>query len=376
MTPETRNVEWKRSWRDHHLAWICGFANARGGVIEIGKDDNGEIVGIRNVLSLLEHIPKKARALLGIVVEVNLRSESDLEYIEVAVEPHPIPISHRGRFHYRNGSTKRVIEGAALTRFLLEKHGRTWDDASLPGVKLGELDGRVFDGFRRRGVRSERLPPEAIDDSDEEVIERLRLRDGALLKRAAALLFHPSPHRFLMGSRVRIGHFRGPEPIFRDVIEGDLFTQVDLTLDLLYTKYTRGLISYDGIYRVETFPVPMAAMREAVVNAIVHRDYASQAPTHIRVHHDRITIRNPAELPADWSVSTTGEMPSDPHNPRVAHAFFRAGLIEAWGRGIHQIRERCAEAGNPTPLWGREPGGVLRLRFPFSEAYLAADSAV
>ena len=60
-------------------------------------------------------------------------------------------------------------------------------------------------------------------------------------------------------------------------------------------------------------------------------------------------------------------MLSEPHNPRVAHAFFRAGLIEAWGRGIHQIRERCMKADNPTPLWTREPGGVLRLRFPFSE---------
>ena len=375
MTPETQNVEWKRSWRDDHLAWICGFANARGGVLEIGKDGDGEIVGVRNVLSLLEEIPSKVRALLGIVVEVNLKSESGLEYIEIVVEPHPNPISYRGKFHYRGGSAKQVLEGAALTRFLLERHGRTWDDAALPGVKLSELDGRVFDGFRRMGVRSGRLPPEAMDESDEDVIEGLRLRDGAFLKRAAALLFHSSPHRFLAGSHVEIGHFRGPEPIYRDVIEGDLFTQVDRTLDLLYAKYTRGLISYDGIYRVETFPVPRAAMREAVVNAVIHRDYASRTSTQIRVYHDRITIRNPAELPVDWSVSTTGGMPSEPRNPRVAHAFFQAGLIEAWGRGIHRIRARSLEAGNPTPLWTREPGGVLRLRFPFSEDYLAADAA-
>ena len=97
--------------------------------------------------------------------------------------------------------------------------------------------------------------------------------------------------------------------------------------------------------------------------------------TQIRVYHDRITIRNPAELPVDWSVSTTGGMPSEPHNPRVPHAFFRAGLIEAWGRGIRQIHERSLEAGNPTPFWTRETGGVLRLRFPFSEDYLAADAA-
>ena len=128
MTPETQNVEWKRSWRDDYLAWICGFANAQGGILEIGKDDEGEIVGVSNVLSLLEDIPSKVRSLLGIVVEVNLRSASGLEYIEIVVEPHSNPISYRGKFHFRSGSTKQVLEGAALTRFLLEKHGRTWDD--------------------------------------------------------------------------------------------------------------------------------------------------------------------------------------------------------------------------------------------------------
>ena len=98
------------------------------------------------------------------------------------------------------------------------------------------------------------------------------------------------------GAYVKIGCFHGPDLLFQDVVRGDVFTQVDRTMDLLYTKYTRGLISYDGIYRVETFPVPRWAMREAVINAVVHRNYSSHVPTRIRVYHDRITIRNPAEL--------------------------------------------------------------------------------
>ena len=144
------------------------------------------------------------------------------------------------------------------------------------------------------------------------------------------------------------------------------------TLDLLYTKYTRGSISYrDDIYRVETFPVPRRAMREAVINALIHRDYAEPTSTQIRVNDEDIEIRNSAQLPPDWVAEDTG-MLSQPHNPRIAQAFFRTGMIEAWGRGIRQITERCREAGNPTPTWTREPGGVLCLRFPFSEAYLAA----
>ena len=197
MMPETQHVEWKRSWRDKHLMWICGFANAQGGVLEIGKDDRGEVVGVGGVLRLLEEIPGKVQSLLGIVVDVNLRSESGREYLEIAVEPHPNAISYKGEFHYRNGSTKQVLRGAALSRFLLAKYGRTWDDEPLPGVRLKDLDERAVEAFRRRAVGSGRLPVKVLHEPVESLVENLSLRDGEHLKRAAALLFHHSPGRLL-----------------------------------------------------------------------------------------------------------------------------------------------------------------------------------
>ncbi len=158
MTPDSRNVLWKRSWDDEHLQRICGFANAQGGVLEIGKDD-----------------------------------------------------------------------------------------VASPGVGLNDLDGRAVDRFRRRAVECERAPPEVLDESVEGIVENLHLRRGAHLKRTAALLFHPSPHRLVPGAYVKIGCFRGPDLLFGDVVRGDLFTQADVTMDLLYTKYTRGLrcMKYD-----------------------------------------------------------------------------------------------------------------------------------
>ena len=376
MTPEAQNTEWKSSWRDEYLAWICGFANAQGGVLEIGRNDRGEVVGVKGVLGLLEDIPSKVRSLLGIVVDVNLKSEDGLEYIRIEVEPHPNPISYRGRFHYRSGSTKQVLEGTALTRLLLEKHGRTWDDVPLPGVALGDLESRAFTEFRRRGVESDRLPKSILQESDASVIDRLQLREGTYLKRAAVLLFHPAPHRLVSEAYVKIGYFRGTEILYQDIIQGDLFSQIDRTMELLYSKYTRALISYDGIYRVETVPVPRDAMREAVTNAVMHRDYASPTSTQIRVYDDRISIGNAAQLPPDWTAPSDRAMQSRPHNPQVAHAFFRAGMIEAWGRGIPRITELCREAGNPSPTWTMQPAGVLRVRFPFSAAYQEADRRV
>lgn len=377
MAPETQTVEWKSSWRDEHLKWICGFANAQGGVLEIGKNDRGEVVGVRGVLRLLEEIPSTVQSLLGIVVDVNLKSEADHEYLEVVVKPHPNPISYRGEFHYRSGSTKQVLRGAALNQFLLARYGRTWDDVPLPGIGLKDLDDRVINRFCRMAVASRRIPSEVRDEPVDSLIENLSLRDGAYLKRAATLLFHPSPRGLVHDAYVKIGYFRGSEMLFQDVIEGDLFTQVDRTMDLLYTKYTRGLISYNGIYRVETFPVPWEALREAVINAIIHRDYASATTIQIRVYDDRILIWNAADLTSEWAAEHVAEeFSSRPHNPRIAYAFFRAGMIEAWGRGIRRIVDLCLEAGNPTPTWQLEAGGNgLWVRFPFSAAYLAADSA-
>jgi ATP-dependent DNA helicase RecG len=123
---EHQHVEWKESWRDEYLKWICGFANADGGVLVIGRNDKGVVVGSR----LLVDIPNKVRDILGIMVDVNLRKEVGEEFLEIRVEPYPYPVSYRGEYHFRSGSTKQELKGAALDKFLLRKQGRTWDGVS------------------------------------------------------------------------------------------------------------------------------------------------------------------------------------------------------------------------------------------------------
>jgi len=337
---------------------------------------DGRVVGVTDVLRLLEEIPNKVQSLLGIVVDVNLKTESGLEYIQIVVEAHPQPITYRGEFHYRSGSTKQVLQGAALSRMMLRKFGRTWDDTAMPGVRVGSLDDRAFEEFKRRGIESKRLPPEILEESDYSVIEQLQLREAEFLKRAAVLLFHPAPDDYFPGGFIKIGYFEdGEEVAFQDEARGHLFAQVDRTMDLLYTKYTRALISYEGIYRIETSPVPREAMREAVVNAVVHRDYAVSSPIQIQVLTDRIEIWNPADLPPEWKATGRDGRPvSQSHNPRVANASFRAAMIEAWGRGIRRIVRASVAAGNPTPIWTLDEGGAgLSVTFPLSDAYRDAD---
>ena len=124
---ENQDTEFKQFWRDEYIKWICGFANAKGGKIFIGVDDKGNVVGIKNAKKLLADIPNKVRDILGVIVDVTMKQDKGKEYLEIVVEPYPYPVSYKGEYHYRTGSTKQVLKGAALDKFLLSKQGKKLD---------------------------------------------------------------------------------------------------------------------------------------------------------------------------------------------------------------------------------------------------------
>ena len=105
MTHESEYEEWKESWRTEYLKWICGFANASGGVLYIGVDDSGKVVGVKNSRKLLEDIPNQVMDKLEIIVEIDLLSEGKLEYVRVSITPSPYPVSYDGKYYLRQGST-------------------------------------------------------------------------------------------------------------------------------------------------------------------------------------------------------------------------------------------------------------------------------
>ena len=367
---ESQQVEWKQLWKDDYLKWLCGFANSEGGLLVVGRDDRGVAVGVKGARKLLVDIPNKVRDILGIMVDVNLRQEDDKELVEVKVEPYPSPVNYKGEYYYRSGSTTQMLKGAALDRFLLRKHGRTWDGSPLPGLKSADLDARTLGTFRRLALKSERLPETLLEEPDQTLLEKLHLVEGRYLTNAAALMFHPEPQRFFTGAYVKIGQFENDANLrYHDEVQGDLITQVNQTLEVLKAKYLRALISYEGIQRVETWPMPMPALREAVLNAVAHKDYPSGNPIQISVYPDKLMIWNSGQLPPDWTLEKLlGTHASIPFNPDVANVFFRAGMIEAWGRGIERIMEACREAGTPEPEVQYEPAG-LGVVFSFPEAH-------
>ncbi|MFZ2961077.1 MAG: ATP-binding protein, partial [Candidatus Ozemobacteraceae bacterium] len=170
---ENQHIEWKESWRDEYLKWICGFANAQGGILVIGKNDKGEVIGVPHSAKLMEDIPNKVRDILGMVVPVNLRRENGKEWLEIVVEPYPSPISYKGEYHYRSGSTKQELKGAALEKFLLQKQGRRWDAVPLPGLQVQGCSRAAMKIFRTKAARSGRMTEEVLRDSDATLFENL-----------------------------------------------------------------------------------------------------------------------------------------------------------------------------------------------------------
>jgi ATP-dependent DNA helicase RecG len=184
------------------------------------------------------------------------------------------------------------------------------------------------------------------------VLANLKLIEKECLKRAALLLFHPDPEKFVTGAYIKIGFFHSESDLqFQDTIHGNLFEQVEKTMELLLTKYTRALIGYKGLSRIETYEYPKDALREALLNAIAHKDYAGCTPIQIRVYGDRIKIWNEGQLPENWTIEDLlQEHSSRPYNPDIANVFFRCGYIESWGRGIEKMTKQCTAAGLPVPI--------------------------
>lgn len=377
MTAESQQVEWKAAWQDEHLRSVCAFANSGGGRIEIGRDDSGRVTGAPGAKQLLEDLPNKLRDILGIVAAVNLLEAEGKALVEIVVPSLQHPISLRGRYYVRSGSTVQELKGASLDRFLLERHGRTWDEVVAVGVTLGDLSAQALNRFRELAKGHGRLREADLDPRSSILVKRLNLMAEGRLTRAAVLLFHPEPERFFKGAFVRLGAFRSPSDLaYHDTITGDLFTQVDRTLELILSKYLRAAVLYSGVQRIERYPVPTAALREALLNALIHRDYAVPAPVQIKVFPDRLRVWNPAVLPENWTLKTLlQEHPSIPHNPALANAFFRAGSIETWGRGIGKIFDACRAEGNPRPRLIFEAGGI-QVDFPFAADYLKTVAGV
>lgn len=420
---ESQMIEWKWSWQDEYLKWLCGYANTEGGTLYIGVNDDGYVVGIEDSKEALESLPNKVRDKLGIlgsfhvhtaIQGTNLRYGSDIpkhvasklinqyacglirsdmlpetdrrhktlcdleknnpiwksdsgemDYIEISVPAYPFAISCAGKYYKRSGSTLQELNGLELQNFLLERAGMTWDAVPMPQVKVEDLSKEAIEAFCRNAIAKGRMSERDASAPAEVLLKNMKAMD---------------PERFVTGAYIKIGYFapagaygenKADDIIYDDTVHGPLILQVEKAMDYIYTKYLKALISYNGLHRVETFLWPREAFREVLLNAVNHKAYEKGIPIQIRIYEDKITIWNDGLWPEQLDVSRIYERhPSLPHNPKMADIFYRSGEIESWGSGFDKIKLECDKSNAPYPVINANPHGGIELECDACDLYM------
>ena len=249
----------------------------------------------------------------------------------------------------------------------MQKTGLSWDSVPVANTNIETFRNDGFDIFREQVRISRRMNLSDVNVPNKDLATKLELlSDDGLVTRAGLLTFHHNPEKWITGSWIKIGYFKDDATIlYQDEVHGSLMQQVERLMDLLYSKYFTAPITYEGITRVEKFPYPREAVREAVLNAIVHKNYASLTPIQIRVYKDKMRIANDFILPPGITGERLiNEGKSRPGNPKIANTFFRAGFIESWGRGIKEIRSICKGYGTKEPLFEVDQDCVFVTFYP------------
>ena len=285
-----------------------------------------------------------------------------------------MPVSLRGRYYYRSGSTKMELTGVELNEFLLKKAGKTWDDVVEEGATIADIDENSLTKFINDSKEKGRMP-DTNGLTTFQILDKLRLTEGAKLKRGALILFGKDPNRFYPNIQVKIGRFGtdASDLKFQEVLEGNLVQLVqEVQVQLNYKFLTRPIV-FEGFQRVEKDQYPIQALREMLLNALVHRTYMGAA-IQMRVFDNKLSIWNEGGLPYGLSLEDLKlEHNSRPRNPIIANACFFAGYIDTWGRGTLKIINSCKEAGLPEPEIREKDGGVSVTIFNISDIIVNND---
>lgn len=330
---ESQNAEFKQSWHDEYLKWICGFANAKGGRLLIGVDDAGKPVGVANAKKLLEDIPNKIRDTMGIVADVSLVKRKKKDVVQIVVRESDFPVAYRGEYHYRTGSTKQQLTGFALTQFLFHKMHLSWDGAET----VNRLSSRKFT-FRRLKYRFEQRVHKDVKNADL-VSYGLITKDGVLTNAGALLADDcPIPQSRLFCTRW-LGNDKAADSAASRKEQGNILELLDMAESFIKVHTNKGWVKRPT--ERDNYPdYPERAVTESLVNAFIHRDYTiCGSEVHVDIFDDRMEIMSPGGMPDGSLVQELDVMnvPSDRRNGILADVFDRLDYMEREGSGFKKI---------------------------------------
>ena len=374
---EGKSLELKRSTAELQGAMqsLCAFLNSGGGVVLIGVASDGSVVGQpvsddtqKKIAALLDHFEPPAPIRMSLA-----NVDEDKHVIVLIAEPgnDSIPFTFEGRPFERVGSTTRRMPQARYERLLIDRaHSRIrWENLPAERVSMDDLDREEILRTRELGIHQGRMSAETPADP-QDILVRLGLLTTDGLTRAAQVLYGSHFLPDYPQCVLKMGRFRGTT-VTGDILDNrqerlHAFDTVKEGLAFLErTLPLRSEFPAGRIEREDRLALPRAALREIILNAVIHRDYSNQGGhVAIAVFDDRVEVRSVGILPADITVeSLSGPHSSSLRNPLIAEAFHRTGAVEVWGRGTNRVIDECRRYEVEPPQF-REEQGVVIVTFP------------
>jgi len=381
---ESDTVEFKRSTGQLSRAGetLCGFLNGTGGWALFGVSPDGDVVGqdvadgtLRDLANMTARLEPPAKVAIS-RVSVGSGREVLALHVEAGIGG---PYCFDGRPYQRVSATTSRMPRERYRELLLERSHTDvrWELLPATGFVVEDLDREEILRSYRLGVESGRMPEAGRADIPE-ILDRLQLRRDGELTRAAVVLFARDPAPRYSQCQLRLARFRGTdrsEFLDSKMVTGHLLRLLDEAMTFLLRHIPiAGRFERGRIERIDEPQFPVAALREAVINALCHRTYTHPGgAASIAVYDDRLEISNDGMLPFGLKPEDLKRRhESRPRNPTIAGVLYRRGLIEQWGRGTQKVVELCLEAGLPEPEYG-EDGGSFWVRFAVSGTVIGCE---
>jgi len=295
--------------------------------------------------------------------------------VAVRIPEYPIkPVSVRGRCFKRVNNSNRSINSQEIAEMHLQSTGMSWDRFPVAGETLEDLDlEKVRNYIRKARAVGRKGFREEEERNPIQVLEKMKLVMEGKPTWAAGLLFCKDGRRFLSQAVVHCGRFKNQTLVIDDrLIEGSLFEQIEEAMDFIRKNTNVKFVMTGKPEREEVWDYPLEAVREAVINAVCHRNYTVMSHIEIRIYDDELIVWSPGGLP----LGLTMEDLFKPHasklrNKGIAEVFFDTKIIEQWGSGIEKMINYCKEAGVPEPVFEEYQGfRVIFRKGIFDEEYL------
>jgi ATP-dependent DNA helicase RecG len=372
---ESETVEFKTSFDKEVVETSGAFANTKGGVILIGASDRGEIKGIRIGKETLKDWANQISQSTEprVIPEIELGEVDGESLVIIRIKEFPIkPVSVKGRYFRRVGNSNRIMAMQEIAQMHFHSVDMSWDKFPARDASIDDID---HDKVKRYIKRANEAGRRKIEDDEKplQVLEKLELIKEGQPTWAAILLFRKDPRRLLSQAAIHCGRFKEETIVIDDrMIEGTIIEQVDEAMDFIRKNINVQFVMTGRPAREQIWDYPLEALREALINAVCHRDYTVPSNTDVRIYDDKLIVWSPGGLPFGITIEDLYKPHSSVlRNKGIGGIFYDMGWIEQWGSGIDKMRNACVKAGIPEPQLEEYQGfRVVFRKDVYTEEYL------